>query len=300
MASIESMIVFTHRGLEPSKPDFFPESSFEAFEDQLSRGFGIEFDPNFCKDGIVVWHDPTLERFSLGKDLRALHDLTVEELHGMKSWNTSHTAEGKIPTFDEVMDLIRKSESTTNALHFKGKYQTPDDLQTLIEHLKKNSDVLSRILIFDVKPETAKTLLEAFPEIALAPSVAHQHDVDRFNSVVAETLIETDEVVQMLKDGIFGKNPWVWLDEWDLTGENGGTKKLYTAEVFNKMRAAGAKIALVTPELHGTSPHLLGDEAHPDAPKGDTKTLFKRIKEIIDLNPDGICTDYPEEAKELN
>ena len=65
------------------------------------------------------------------------------------------------------------------------------------------------------------------------------------------------------------------------------------------MRGVGAKIALVTPELHGTSPHLLAGEAHPDAPKGDTETLFKRIKEIIDLKPNAICTDYPEEVSKL-
>src|SRR3990167_4427441 len=191
MASIESMIVFTHRGLEPSKPDFFPESSFEAFENQLSRGFGIEFDPNFCKDGIVVWHDPTLERFSGGEDLRTLHDLTVAELSAMKSWNKSHTTQGRIPAFDEIIELIRKSESTINALHFKGKYQNPEDTKTLIQHLQNNSDVLSKILIFDVKPKTAETLLEVFPELQIAPSVAHQYDVSRYNSAVSETLIET-------------------------------------------------------------------------------------------------------------
>lgn len=297
MASIETMIVFTHRGLEPTKPDFYPESSFEAFKDQLSRGFGIEFDPNFCKDGIVVWHDPTLERFSGGKDLRALHDLPVSELSQMKSWNKSHTAEGTVPTLEEVLILIRESSGPMNALHFKGKYQTPENTGVLIKHLQKYPEILPRLLIFDVKPETAGTLLEAFPEIPLAPSVAHKFDAKRYNEAVSGTLIETDEVVEMIKEGVFGKNPWVWLDEWDLTDANGGTKMLYTKEVFDKMRAAGAKIALVTPELHGTSPHLLGGESHPDSKNKDA--LFKRIKEIIDLQPDGICTDYPEEALKM-
>lgn len=291
--------IITHRGLEPAKLDFYPESSLEAFADQLSRGFGIEFDPNFAKDGIVVWHDPTLERLSDEQDKRSLSDLTVEELSQIKFWNKNHTTEGRIPTFDEVMELIRNSESRINALHFKGKFQDPLKIALLINHLERYSDVLPKILIFDVKPQTAKTLLATFPDLQLAPSVAHQYDVGRYNSFVAETLIETDEAAKMLKDGVFGKNPWVWLDEWDLADENGGTKQLYTKEVFDKMRAGGAKIALVTPELHGTSPHLLAGEAHPDAPKGDTEKLFKRIKEILALQPDAICTDYPEEAKNL-
>lgn len=291
-----SILILTHRGLEPSKPDFYQESSLAAFEDQLSRGFGIEFDPNFCKDGIVVWHDANLARLSEDRDKRAFREVPQTELSQIRFWNKNHTTDGKIPTFDEVMELIRNSSSRINALHFKGKYQNPDDTNLLIKHLQNNSDVLPRLLVFDVKPDTAETLLKEFPNLALAPSVAHKHDVFRFNSVVAETLFETDHATQMIKDGVFGENPWVWLDEWDLTDEN-GSKKLLTTEIFDKMRKAGAKIALVTPELHGTSPGLYGGESHPDSK--DIPTLYIRIKEILKLHPDAICTDYPEEAKAL-
>lgn len=289
--------VITHRGLEPSKPNFYPESSYEAFSDQLKRGFGIEFDPNFCKDGIVVWHDGNLTRLSEGRDERAFRDLTVSELSKIKFWNINHTTEGRVPTLDEVLDLIRNSQSTISALHFKGKYQNPQDTESLIAHLSKNSDVLPKLLVFDVKPETAKRLLADFPELQLAPSVAHLYDVQRYNSVIAETLIETDMAVKMIKDGVFGKNPWVWLDEWDLTDEEGKQKSLYNIDVFEKMRKVGARIALVTPELHGTSPGLYGGESHPDSK--DKETLFKRIKAILDLKPDAICTDYPKEIKSL-
>lgn len=71
--------IFTHRGLEPSKMDFYPESSFEAFQDQLRRGFGIEFDPNFVKEGIVVSHDASMARITGGMDTRGFLDITTEE-----------------------------------------------------------------------------------------------------------------------------------------------------------------------------------------------------------------------------
>src|SRR3989344_3743226 len=262
-----STYIITHRGLEPSNPDFYPESSYEAFEDQLKRGFGIEFDPNFTEKGILVWHDATFER-----------------------------AKGKIPTLDEVLDLIRKSSSKVNALHFKGKYQNFKNIQSLIKILKQNNDILSKILVFDVKPETAKILLKEFPDLQLAPSVAHSYDIERFNNSISNTLIETSKALGMVKNGSYGKNPWVWLDEWDLEDRK-GTKKLYTKEIFEKFRKVGAKIALVTPELHGTSPGLYGGESHPDSK--NLPKLFKRIKEILELNPDAICTDYPEEIKSL-
>lgn len=293
MFNLERCQVLAHRGLEPANNNFYPESSYEAFEDQLSRGFGIEFDPNFTKDGIVVWHDATLERLSEGQDKRAFRDVLVEELSQIRYWNKNHTKEGKIPTFDEVMDLIRKGSSKINALHLKGKFQNQADLALLTEYLQRNIDVLSRLLVFDVKVETAGVLFAKFPEMQLAPSVAHAYDVKRYNSVVAETLIETSEAEMLLKQGAFGKYPWVWLDEWDLTDEGGQEKKLYTKDVFKRMRDVGAKISLVTPELHGTSPGLYGGESHPDAK--DRLTLSNRVREIISLEPDAICTDYPEE-----
>lgn len=284
--------VFTHRGLEPANKNFYPESSFEAFQDQLSRGFGIEFDPNFTRDGIIVWHDATLERLSEGKDKRSFREVTAGELSQIRYWNKDRTKQGKIPTLDGVMDLIRKSSSKINALHLKGKFQNEEDMTLLMEHLQRNEDVLPRLLIFDVRIETAQVLLTRLPQIQLTPSVAHTYDVKRYNGVVDGTLIETAEAERLLTEGMFGKHPWVWLDEWDLADED-GTKKLYTAEVFKKMRDAGAKISLVTPELHGTSPGLYGGESHPDAK--NLLTLFKRIEEIISLGPDAICTDYPEE-----
>jgi hypothetical protein len=79
--------------------------------------------------------------------------------------------------------------------------------------------------------------------------------------------------------------------------KDNGTKLLYTKEVFNKLREANIKIGLVTPELHATSPNLLGGESHQDA--SSQERLFTRIKEIIKLEPDAICTDYPDLVRQL-
>ena len=89
----------------------------------------------------------------------------------------------------------------------------------------------------------------------------------------------------------------MWLDEWDLSDKAGGTKQFYTREVFQTFKNAGLLIGLVTPELHGTSPGLLGGEAHPDSKP--LEQLLERIQTIIALGPDIICTDYPEEVRAL-
>ena len=283
--------VFTHRGLEPSKKNFFPESSHEAFEDQLLRGFGIEFDPNFVKDGIVVSHDADLKRITNGKDQRDFKVLTTTEITTIKY---GYKNQGRTPTFDELINLIRKSQSTINALHLKGKFQDEHYLEILIEALQKNNDVLSKILIFDAKPDVSRYLKKKIPTLIIAPSVSHPYDIKRYNKAVLGTLISVDDAIKYKREGIYD---WVWLDEWDLTGENGTDKSLLNKDVFNTLRKAGLKISLVTPELHGTSPGLLGGEAHQDAENIDR--LFSRIKQIISLEPDAICTDYPEEVLRL-
>ncbi|MFQ5531489.1 MAG: glycerophosphodiester phosphodiesterase [Candidatus Nanoarchaeia archaeon] len=286
--------VITHRGLEPSNPSFkYPESSYEAFKDQLSRGFGgLEFDPNFASDGIVVSHDATLKRITNGGDERDFSEVSVEEL--TKLTYGSDGKSGRIPTFDEVINLIKNSGSNINAMHLKGKNQSTEKLDKLLEALKKYEDILDKFIIFDVKPETARYLKSKMPGLHLAPSVAHSYDIKRYNEAVLGTLISVEEALKYIKEGLYDS---VWLDEWDLADENQKTKTLYNEEVFNKFKEVGAKIYLVTPELHGTSPGLLGGEAHQDA--SSKEKLFSRIKEIINLEPDGICTDYPEEVLEL-
>lgn len=278
------MIIFTHRGLEPDREKFYSESSLEAFKNHLSRGYSLEFDPNRCKNGFVVQHDKTLKRITNGRDERAFKEVSLADIKKIKLEN------GTIPTLDELFLEINKSDSI-QALHMKHSLQEEETFELFIEFLKKHQDILKKIVFFDVRIETAKKLKKIFPNILLAPSVVHHYDKKRYNEAVGKTLYTFDEIEQHKE--LFS---WVWLDEWDLSDEK-GTKSLYNKETFSRCQKLNLKIALVTPELHKSSPGLLGKEAHPDA-KNKTD-LFKRIKKIIDLKPDALCTDYPEAVKEM-
>lgn len=286
---MSSTQVITHRGLEPSNPDFFSESSFQAFDSHLKRGFGgIEFDPNPTKDGIIVMHDANLKRPTQGRDERNVADLTTAEILQIP------LAHGKIPTLDEVMDLIKNSDSDASALHLKARFQTPETLEKIMAALEKHTDIFSKFFVFDIKPETAQTLKNRFPSLRLAPSVAHPYDIARYNDSVGNTLISIDQALELKSQRLIDG---VWGDEWDTQGENGTAKQLYTPEFFKRLHAAGLFVALVTPELHGTSPGLYGGESHADAK--DLETLFERIKQIRLAGADYFCTDYPEEVSKL-
>ena len=67
------MYIITHRGLDPSMQDFFVESSLEALENHIERGFGLEFDLQATKDNkFVVFHDNNLKRISQGENLKKI------------------------------------------------------------------------------------------------------------------------------------------------------------------------------------------------------------------------------------
>lgn len=274
--------ILTHRGLDPDIKNFPDESTIDAFGKHLQRGYGIEFDVNFSRDDkIFIFHDSGLHRITAGNDSREFEELTLEEIRIIR-FNISF-----LPIFEELIDLIRNFGQSVNALHLKSKFQDKKHLDVLISYLQKYQDVFSNLILFDVKLETAHYLKEALPMLNLAPTVAHPYDIKRYNDAVGGTLYSVDKI--LANKNLFS---WVWLDEWDLVDKNGGIKKLYTKEIFDKIRHAGLKIALVTPELHGTSPGLLGGETHPDAI--DMEKLKNRIKEIISLSPDAFCTDHPD------
>ncbi len=260
--------IITHRGLDLSKNNYFVESSLEAFTDQLDRGFGLEFDLQFTKDNsIVIIHD--------------IDKIPVMEFSGCH-----------LTTFANLLRLVEKKQAAglVSAIHLKHGSQEKQYLDAILDHLK-NADA-GKFIIFDVKLETARYLKEKNPRLKLAPSVAHPYDIKRYNSAVGWTLLSIEETLANRK--LFD---WVWLDEWDLADENGEAKNLYNKKTFSVFRDAGLKIALVTPELHASSPGLLGGEAHPDAKNWET--LKKRLAEIVALKPDAICTNYPDCVRDL-
>lgn len=284
-------IVLTHRGLEPSKRGFFEESTLEAFSDHLDRGFGVEFDVAFLTDGILVTHDTTLRRASGGKAPRPVAGLTANDVARINGFRTN----GRLGLLDELLRLISGSPCALSALHLKGAFQQRAAngypfVDRLLETLARFPELSSRLLVFDVLPAVAAHMKHRNPEIQLAPSVAHPYDIARYGAAVGRTLITMDEAIA--RADLYS---WVWLDEWDRTDSDGGDKQLYRADVFATLRAAGLRIAVVSPELHATSPGLLGGEAHPDGRGLDR--LLERLKSIISLSPDAICTDYPEEVR---
>lgn len=279
---VHEIKILTHRGLDPAIKGYFTESSREAFNDQLARGFGLEFDIQRASAGVlVVFHDSDLARITAGRDTRKIADMLSSDLVS-QDFNGCH-----LVTFSEMAGLIAAHENM-NALYFvhiKHSFQKKRYLDEIVEKIE--GAPLERIILFDVTVPSAEYIKKINSHIHIAPSIAHPYDRERYNSAVGGTMLTVGEVIY--HRDIYD---WVWLDEWDTIDAAGAEKKLYSKDTFMLLRSHDFHIALVSPELHATSPGRIGGKAHAD---GINRTRLKtRLQEILKLQPDAVCTDYPD------
>lgn len=279
--------ILSHRGLDYSAEPKLQESSLEAFQARLMEGVGLEFDLILLKCGeILISHEKNTKTILPKSKVITFEDLKFEEIKKIKTHNLTFIS------LSELFELIEISDIKSHALHLKYPWQNREMLHIFNSYLMRFPATHSKLIIFDLKHDIASLIKKEFPGLRLAASVSHPYDIKRYNSVVGGTLLSIDEFIchRDLYDV-------AWLDEWDLVDENEFPKTFYSESLFQQLRDIRKKIALVTPELHATSPGLLGGEAHSDGISEDK--LFKRIEKILLLKPDFVCTDYPKKVKEL-
>jgi len=280
---IKSLV--THRGIDVPlgtlTTEITGESTWEAFSAQIKNGYGIEFDLRpMSDDGFAICHDQNLTRISGGLSSALVSELDKSKL---KIITLEH---GRLCELDELLILLSENSKTTSALHLKKVCQNEDLLDLLVDKLVRFPDVLDgRLILFDVIPIAARYLKKSIPNIELAASVSDIYDVQRFGALTGGTLMTIDEVVEQSES-----YTWVWLDEWDMRNPLGETKSLVTRKTIKLLRANGFKIAVVSPELHATSPALYGDGMHE---VGANPELLKSYwMDLADMDIDLLCTDH--------
>lgn len=114
-----------HRGLHWKGA---PENSLEAFSLAIEKGYAIETDLRFSKDGkIVVFHDATLDRMTDGKG--RVIEKNYEEL---KELNLN--GGGKIPLFSDMLNLV--SGKVPILIEVKDQPERKDLVEKIVSELK--------------------------------------------------------------------------------------------------------------------------------------------------------------------
>lgn len=264
------MILLAHRGLDKGVLSGSGESSLKSFTLCAQKGFGFEFDLQMTKDRqLIVWHDSDLRRLSSGRASTPIRHHAFAEIQQL-------AGSYQICRFEQLIELIELSKVPLGALHWKSENQNLFFAEVLAEALRRTPGIIERLLVFDVGREWGEWLVEQFPRLNLALSVADPFDVQRFGAATGNTLHTVEDALSWRAVG-----KWAWLDEWDLIGPDGGKKEFYTYSVCKQLRQAGIKIALISPELH---------TGHPDGL--NLETLEKRWSALNLLEVDALCTDF--------
>lgn len=128
-----AMLKIAHRGASGHEV----ENSLAAFEKAIMMGAdGIELDIWQCKSGeLIVFHDQFLDRLTITAGL--VYEKTLEELQQLRLWfkgeETSHT----IPTFQQVIDLIKAKASENFKVYIELK--GCDLEQPMVDSIQKNN-----------------------------------------------------------------------------------------------------------------------------------------------------------------
>ena len=134
--------IFAHRGASA----YAPENTLEAFSMAMEQGAdGIELDVQLTKDGeAVVIHDETIDRVSDGKGY--VKDYTLKELKAFSFNNHMETYAGtRIPTLQEVLELVKPGEMKVNIELKTGIFWYPDIEEKVLEIVTKN-EMESRVI----------------------------------------------------------------------------------------------------------------------------------------------------------
>lgn len=105
-------MVMAHRGAS----GYAPENTMESFQKALDmNSHGIELDVHICKSGeLVVIHDEQVDRTTNGTGF--VKDLTLTELRSLDAGShfSNEFSNAKIPTLEEVLNLIKDKETFLN------------------------------------------------------------------------------------------------------------------------------------------------------------------------------------------
>nr|WP_246211658.1 glycerophosphodiester phosphodiesterase family protein [Phytoactinopolyspora alkaliphila] len=219
--------VVAHRGYSGVSP----ENTLAAIESALRTGAEyVEIDVHSSADGVpLLLHDATLDRTTDGSGVLA--EVDSEYVSGLDagSWFSSAFEGQPVPTFADVLDLMR-GRAPTLLLEIKGP-ETYDELVTIIDVIRER-DQLDQVILQSFDEQVLRDSRDIEPELRLAllrstldadpVAVAEDFGVVAYNPSWAR-LQERPEVIADLREAGIAVMPYTINDphQWEILRDLG-------------------------------------------------------------------------------
>lgn len=151
------MINFAHRGASK----YYPENTILSIKEGIKLGAsGIELDVHKTKDNkLVVIHDEDIERTFKGKGL--VKDYNLRQLKEFKCRNKVFydNSECKIPTLEEVLDIIKDSDVRLN-IELKTDIIQYDNIEKDVIDLVNKYGLKNQVILSSFNHESIRRVIE--------------------------------------------------------------------------------------------------------------------------------------------
>ena len=157
-------LLFGHRGC----PKTAPENTLASFQKILDNNIpGVELDVQLCKTGeIIVLHDQNLKRTTGFDALASETDLQeIKKLDAGSWFNESFSGE-KIPTLDEVFELL--GTNVYYDIEIKHKRRTHGELEIKLTEKINQWNFQNRVIISSFNPIAILGIRESDPKLNTA------------------------------------------------------------------------------------------------------------------------------------
>jgi len=156
-------LVVAHRGASA----YAPENTIAAFELAIELGAdALELDLRQTKDSVlVVLHDSNVDRTTNGKG--SVNNFTFSQLQKLDagSWFDQKFTDQKIPSLQEVIDLL--DDSTLIIIELKEGNETYPGIEERLVELVKQNKIEAQTILKSFDPNVLERLRTIEPDIAL-------------------------------------------------------------------------------------------------------------------------------------
>lgn len=202
----DRVLVAAHR----AQSENFPENSTAAIKEMIAMGVDIvELDVRETKDGVlIIMHDKTIDRTTTGKGLVA--DMTWKELKKLKLLHNGKPTEEHIPTFKEVLKLVKGRVMLDIDYKAEGERAAYSTLKTL---RKKKIEKQCLFFLYDYKD--ADALHKINPNLQFMTRAYSKEDVEGiFQLKMNVPVIHADDKFysDSLMSIIRGKGKRIWMN----------------------------------------------------------------------------------------